>query len=105
MFNDFTLENSVEKKEKQLRELAISIEALDMQVAEMMAELKVTRKQLSMFLSNPENFTPENWEELQKQKKNLELKLQRDLAQIRNPKEAEKKLKQSNVAPHWLFVR
>lgn len=99
------LEGHIQKNEKAIQELSIRIEALNNDIDELLNELKVKPAQLTAFIENKANFSDENWEALQAQRKTLDEKLLRELVNISNPKKTRESFKQMNVQPHWLFVR
>lgn len=100
------LENQSTKNDLTLQELLIRIDGLDRQVKAFMDELEITPTQISEFVNNRENFTPENWEELENQRKMLDEKLDLELRNIRNPKHTQKNFSaQAGVQQHWIFVR
>lgn len=99
------LEQGTKKNDTLLRQLLIRVDALDREIKMLLDELKITPEQVSTFLENPENFTPENWEELQTERKALDDKLKRELDNIRNPSKTKKAQTDRHVAPHWLYVK
>lgn len=99
------LEKKIEKNNQSINELAIRIETLNRHADELFNELSVTGEQISTFIENKDHFTEENWNTLIEQRKALEEKLLRELANIRNPQKIKKTLSELRVQPHWLFVR
>lgn len=99
------LENKIEKFERSFNELTIRFENQNKLVNDLLEELNVTPEQLSEFIKKKENFTEENWEELEKQTKLLEQRLLLELANISNPTKRKKTYAERNIQPHWLFVR
>lgn len=103
---ELNLEQGIKKNETLLKQLLIRVDSLDREIKMLIDELKVTPEQVSTYLSNPDNFTTENWEELQNERKALDEKLKRDLENIRNPSKTKKAMSdRSHVAPHWLYVK
>lgn len=99
------LERQIHKHKKTAEELEIRIESLNRHIKELFAELNVTPEQVNAFISNKEHFTEDNWATLCQQLKTLEAQLERELANIRNPKQTQKALTDRRIQPHWLFVR
>ncbi len=99
------LERKIQKSDLTINELAIRIENLNRQTEELLQELNVSNAQLAAFIENKAHFTEDNWNTLQELQQSLEAKLQRELANIRNPKKAKQTLAERNIPPHWLFVR
>lgn len=100
-----SLEQEALKQEKLLQELLIRMDALDREAKVLYQELDITPEQLRVFLENRENFTEENWETLQEQRKALDEKLKCVLDNVSDPIKAKKAQESRRVAPHWLFVR
>lgn len=105
MFTKDNLENQIVKNEKKIKELSIQMETLDKEVGELLNELDITPEQLTQFIQNPENFSEKTWEDLQRQRKNLDEKLQRDLNNVSNPKKTKNTYKKFRVPPNWIPVR
>lgn len=66
------LEQQTNKNNLLLQQLLIRVDALDREVKTLLDELKITPEQLSTFLENRDNFTPENWETLNKERQALD---------------------------------
>jgi len=98
-------EQDITKNETAVQQLAIRIDALDREIKTLLAELNVTPEQLTVFVSKEENFTSENWQELHKQRKMLDEKLSKEIANIRDPRKVKKAQETRNVQRHWLFVK
>lgn len=96
-------ENSEIELEKRISELDLQNEALDREIESLLAEQKVSSRQLTYFLSKASHFTDGNWERLQKEKKKVEEKLERDLKNIKKKHRSRESLK--TIQPNWLFVR
>lgn len=105
MFGHDPLEEHILGHEKKVQELAIRLENIEREVSELMNELKVTSEQVTIFINDQNNFTSENWQELQNQRQILEEKLQREIANIRDPQKMKKKQAERNIGQHWLYVR
>lgn len=99
------LEKTIQKNELAIKELTISIESLSNQVDQLLQELNVSSEQLTAFIENKNNFSEENWRDLIKMRQDLEEKLLRELANIKNPQKTKKAFAERKVQPHWLFVR
>jgi len=100
------LESQSTKNDLTLQELLIRIDGLDRQVKAFMEELDISPEQISGFVNNPDNFTQENWAQLEKQRKMLDEKLDLEMRNIRNPKSAKKAYaSRAGVQQHWIFVR
>lgn len=105
MLSQDNFEEKLQGNEKKIRELSIRLEKLESDVSVFLKELEVTPDQLTAFISKKENFTEENWEELQKQKKQLDEKLDLQLKNVRDPLKIKKALGSLNVGQHWLYVK
>lgn len=98
-------EDHISQNEKKINELSLQIEALDRKVEELLNEFKIDCEAILKFNENKDNFSDEEWEELQHERDQLRLRLLKELQGIKNPTETEKKYKERNVQPHWLFIR
>ena len=100
------LESQSTKNDLTLQELLIRIDGLDRQVKAFMDEIDICPQQVSSYVNNPDNFTQENWEQLENQRKKLDEKLNVELRNIRNPKNAKREYSaRAGVQQHWIFVR
>lgn len=100
------LENKIEQNNTKIKALSIQIENINREMDSFFKELQINFDNLSEFMSKKDNFTEENWEELSKQKKMIEERLQRELDNIRNPLKAKHaQSSQQHVQRHWLFVK
>lgn len=106
-FNDKNqkLEQDILKNHLAFQELLIQMDGMNEEIGLLLTELNVTRNQLQQYLSNPHNFTEENWQELQKQRKLLDDKLSREIDNVRDPRKAKKSQNERNIQQHWLFVK
>ena len=105
MLSNDNVEEKLSLNEKKIRELSIRLEKLDSDITEFLEELEVTPEQLTTFISHKGNFTDNNWEALQKHKKQLDEKLEVELKNVRNPHKTKKALESLHVARHWLHVK
>lgn len=105
MFEHKDLEKILEDKNIKIKELSIRNENLDREAIAFLEELKVTPEQLTIFIEDEENFTGENWKELQKERDKLEQKLQTEIRSMRNPLEVKKAYSERKIDNHWLFVK
>ncbi len=103
--NDNQLEQTIAKHDLSLQEILMRIDAMDREVKVLMEELKITPEQIAEFLANKDNFTPENWEELEKQRQKLSEKLRLEKEHVPNPQRTKKAQADRQVERHWLFVR
>lgn len=99
------LEQLIDKQNRSTQELMLRIDALNREVNVLLEELQVTPEQISHHLANPDNFSPEHWEELQKQRQLLDEKLSRTLENVRDPIKTRKAQAERQIQNHWLFVR
>jgi len=99
------LEKHIQKNDIAIEELSIRIETLNREVESLLNELNVSHEQLSAYVERKENFSEDNWQTLQKKRKELDEKLLRELLNVRDPRKAQKALNELRIQPHWLFVR
>lgn len=105
MHKEIALENKIQQYSTKIEELEIRLESLLREEEKLLHDLQITREQLSVFVSNPENFTAENWAELNDQQKKMNEKLHRELENIRNPIKTKKAYDSLHVQSHWLYVK
>ena len=92
--------------EKQLKELVQKFESLNKEIDSFFEEIGTTVENVSTFMGNADNFDDETWDQMEQQRSLLNERLNRELANIRNPKRLEEKYSERHaIAPHWLFVR
>src|SRR5437016_125699 len=98
------LEKNFHRTQKKMKELTIEMERLEREYQQMLKEFGLSSEQLKEFAENSENFSPPIWEQLQKEKKQLDEKLDLSLNNIRDPAKAKKALSEKGtVQPHWIF--
>lgn len=107
---DFHEDQQIDKKmtqhEKKIKELSIQTETLEREFNQFLNEMKVTREQIRKFVGSKEYFTEENWEEIQKQQKELDQKLLVQLRNIQNPLKTKKTMaERKDITPQWLYVK
>jgi len=100
MYHDHFITHKMDKVERRIRELELEHEGLKRKREELLHDLKLTEKQLLLFLANPDHFSKEEWVQLQKTRKKIEAKLEGDLTKIKS-----KTQKLPAVGSHWLHVR
>lgn len=100
-------ENQINQADQKINALAIQLEQLDRAVDELFSLIELTPEQLTAFVKKQEHFTQENWEELHKQRAQLEERLNRSLNNIRNPLKTKRALSNLHLAyqSNWLFVK
>lgn len=99
------LEKKIEKHEIAFQELLIKTESLNQQINEFLDELNISEEQLSTFIGNKDNFSEENWQEINRLRQELDEKLKRELGNVRNPLKNKKTYSERIVQQHWLYVR
>lgn len=106
MLKEMALENKIQQNQSKIESLEIQLEGLTREEEKLLSELKVSSEQLVSFISKKENFTEENWEELNKQLKQMDEKLHRELENVRNPLKTKRAYSSLNgVQSHWLYVK
>lgn len=100
------LEEKIHRTERKLVELSLHIQRLSREYQEILEELALTPEQLKEFAENPANFPPPIWEQLQKEKKQMNEKLELELTNVRDANKTKKAIaERGTVQQHWLFVR
>lgn len=102
MLQDF----STEANERKVKEIALGLERLEKQYQHFLHELGLTHEQLTAYVENSDNFSPETLQELQETKQKLDEKLNLKLESISDPtKVAQKRNDQGQIQRNWIFVR
>ena len=105
MFEKLSIDVKIDKTQKETIELEIRHDQLNRDSTDLLNELEMTPDQLTQFIENKENFTEENWEQIQQKKLEIEQQLATDLSFIKNARQSQKSRQADNIAPHWFFVR
>lgn len=105
MFSIFQTDDKIQSNEKKFQELLVEFEQQEAEVDILLKEVGITSKQAETYLSNKQNFSHAEWEELERRKKGLDEKLKRDLENIRDPLKLKKKYAERQIDPRWLHVR
>ena len=101
----FLKKDHVEDQHKKINELEIEIARLDALVDELYQDIDVQPEQIDTLLSNSNNFSPKNWEQIQEQQREIDDNIKREISNIVNPKHTQKKYEDRHVSRDWLFVR
>lgn len=102
LFGKDDLGKRIEANDKKLQELQAKIAELDRETEEVFEQLEVTPEQIEKFLSDKNNFSDSDWEEIQRQIADIEAKAisQRDIIKVRRAYK-----ERSEIQRNWLFVR
>src|SRR5436190_11680354 len=103
--SDAKMEAQIEQQDLKIKALTNQLDNLSREVDEFLGVLDINLHQLAHYAEQKENFTEENWNELHKQRKQLEDKLHRELENIRNPVKTKRSYDNLHVQRHWLFVK
>lgn len=98
-------EDKATHHEKLIQELSIRMEQLDREIDTLLKELKVTPDQLSTFIQEKDNFTEENWSQLQEQRRKLDEKLLCELKNVSDPLKTKKNYEGRVIGSNWIHVR
>ena len=96
---------SHQDNEKKLKALVQEHETLNLAIDTLFNEMGITEQALARFQQIKAMLTPEDLKKIDAEKDNIEKKTKLDLDNVRNPKEMEKRYKERNIPPTWLFVR
>lgn len=100
------LEEKIHRTERKLIELSLHIQRLSREYQEILDEWALTPEQLKDFAENPDNFSPPIWEKLQKEKKQMNEKLESELNNVHDANKTKKAIaERGTVQQHWLLVR
>lgn len=104
---DQQLKEKIQKTERKMKEFALHLERLDRNYQQLLHDLALSADQVEENdIQNAENFPPDIWEELEKEKRQLEEQLDLDLKCIRDPFKLKQSFQEQGIVQqHWLFVR
>jgi septation ring formation regulator EzrA len=91
--------------ENKLRELRDHIERMEKQNKEIFEKLGIGEHQLESIMQNKDNFAPEVYDFIQRERQALETVLNRRLDEVRNSVKKENPAELPSVGGHWIFVR
>ncbi len=103
--NETQQENQIQQSDTKIQAIEIQLNNLEREVSELFDLMGVTPDQLSTFIEKKENFTEDHWVEINKQKKQLDERLNRSQNNIRNPLKTKRSYNNLHVGRHWLFVK
>ena len=99
-------EEILQQNEKKLNELQKNLEKSREDYQSLLEELKLTPEQVSHFVNDQDNFSAAEWQLIQDEHQKLDMKLNLELNEIRNPQKVKQvQQEQSQIRPHWFFVR
>lgn len=106
-FEDQTGEKDalLEKNESTYQELLAQVEDLQSKTKELFETLGICPEQFAAFVENPANFSEEEWNIIQVEKKKLDEKLNLSLSQVHDPVKTKKTFEELSQSRNWLFVR
>lgn len=106
-FEDQTAERDglLEKNASNYRELVTQVTNLQDKTKELFDTLGICPEQFAAFIENPANFSSEEWEIIENEKKKLDERLDLSLNAIRDPIKAQKSFEDFSQSRNWLFVR
>lgn len=95
----------LDQQDKKIRELEIENDRLMQRTQNYFEELGLSPQEVKQFIDNPVNFPEDTHEQIVACKQKLEEMLKRDLANIRNLKQAKKNYSSLNLPNYAIFVR
>ena len=100
------LEEKIYKTERHLNELSIQIERFRQEHQELMHELGLTTEELEEFAESRENFPEFLGEDLQREKKQINERLDLAFNQLNNMNKTQSTISEKGkIQQHWMFVR
>jgi len=106
MFLKNKIEDRINSNNKKIQGLERLIESLDRDVRDLFEEIEVSPQQIQQLLSDPKNFTEEDWQRIEECRQQQDKQLECDLANIQNPRSTQQAYSSnSRVKSHWLCVR
>ena len=102
----FDIEEKSRIIERRIKELIIRMEKLDLDIDQFFLENNIDPGAVSRQVTNKNNYSENEWEEVQKIHKNLDEKFNIKIRSIPNPEKLrETYKKQFVIQPHWIYVR
>lgn len=106
MLADQKIEEKIQQTDKKLKEFSIALQRFNDHYQEWLDQLGLTAEELKEHANNPENFSPEIWQQLQEERKKGEEELAKQMNSVPDPLKTKKTLSErGHVQQHWLFVR
>lgn len=105
MLEKLDFDQILAQNEKKICELEAENERLCREIDQYFESTGIKREEFEAFLSNPDNFTKEGWEMLEKERKRFDQDLEKKIGDTRNPSEAKKKLSSLNLPSYAIFVK
>lgn len=105
MLENQSYDDLVKNLEKKMKEMEQQELARKREMTALLEKLQVTAEELGQFYNDPKKFSPEEWEELKKQKKAFDAKLNSELENIRDPLKANKNRASLNIPSYAIYVR
>lgn len=99
-------ENKTKNLEKKIHELTLEVERQNEAISKLFIEIGCTPEELHLFLKNPENFSPQEFEILKELQRLVSEKSDLSLSAHYSPSQNKQKMEErKEVAPHWIFCR
>lgn len=99
------IQHQTDPIENKLRELRDHIACMEKQNKEIFEKLGIGEHQLESIMQNQDNFAPEVYDFIQRERQALETILNRRLDEVRNSVKKENSSDTAPVGGHWVFVR
>jgi hypothetical protein len=89
-----------------ISELSLKLERVEKDYEDLLSQFGYTSDEIEQYLQNPANFSPEIWDFLKQEEKNLEKQLLLRLSMIIDPLKNQKTLsEQAQIQRNWIPVR
>lgn len=99
---EYNSDEDIKRFEDSVSKMNGLVDSMYQQYYDMCKELGIAPEQLEQFLNDSDNFTPQQWQEMQQQKKQLEEDFERTLANVSTPEEKQQKYKELQQRMHWI---
>lgn len=101
-----SMSDKILRTERKMKELSIQMEKIKRDYQKLLNEVSLSPQEISEHIDNPDNFPPPIWEKIQKERIQLDEKLNLELSLIKDPfKNQQSYSDQATIQQHWLFVR
>jgi len=97
--------NKTKQNQRKLKEITLRMEALNQEIDAFFKEVGVSVEEFAKYASNSDNFTPQAWSEMEKRRKFLDERLQKELDSIQDPSRTKKSFDDHSASRNWIPCR
>lgn len=102
---DLAIDQQIENNDQFIKEVKKTLQTQEEYIDRIFQSYEVDRQEFLDYFANPENFSAEEWTKLEELRIDEQEKLDRQLANVANPKKVLERYEEQRLAQHWIFVR